>query len=243
MLSKGILLLFLCGFTVCYKANGQSEKTQQGLFYKAGTNLRLGSVQAFNKRNSVTIKSNIYGTFSMPASVGDTIELSLTGYNTTEFVVTDFADKICFLQPAIALSEVLIKETSIKADLNEVKRGYRRKSVFYTGPPHYYYLVLKPMTFIYENFKSEVINARKFNRYAKQEIAYYEIAARFNDPAIKNTVSIKDNELEDFKSDFWPTAEQVRTWNDYELSNYIKKSYEDFKKPKKTTSGKNISHL
>ena len=88
------------------------------------------------------------------------------------------------------------------------------------------------MTFIYENFKSEVINARKFNRFAKNEINYYEIAARFTDEVIKKNIPISQNELEDFKADYWPTVEQVHNWNDYDLANYIIKSYHDFRKNK-----------
>ena len=168
--------------------------------------------------------------FSIAASAGDTLEISCSGYNSNEFIVTDFTDRVFFLKPAIALPEVQIKETSVQVDLNEVKRGYRKKSVFYTGTPHYYYLVLKPMTFIYENFKSEVKDARKFNRYAAKELAYYEITARFNDHTIKNVIPIKEEELDDFKSDYWPAVEQIRSWNDYDLSAYIIRSYQDFKK-------------
>jgi hypothetical protein len=227
----GNRLFLLClGFLSVYgQANAQSAKVQQGLFYKAGTSIRLGSVQILNKQNSVTAISNIYGTFSIPAAAGDTLEISCAGYNDTQFIVGDLTDKAFFLKPALALSGVVIKETSVQADLNEVKRGYREKSVFYTGTPHYYYLLLKPMTFIYENFKSEVINARKFNRHAANELAYYEIASRFNDRTIKNAIPIKDKELEEFKSDYWPSLKQVRSWNDYDLSTYIIGSYRDFK--------------
>jgi hypothetical protein len=229
MFGNKLLLLFLFFLLVYSQVKGQSQKVQQGLIYKTGTNMRLGSVQVFNKRNLINVKSNIYGVFAIPASVGDTLEISCADYNSNEFIVTDFTDRVCFLKPAIALSEVVIKESSIQADLNEVKRGYRKKSVFYTGTPHYYYLVLKPMTFIYENFKSEVKNARKFNRYAKKEMAYYEIAARFNDNNIKHIVPIKEEELDDFKSCYWPSLNQLRSWNDYDLSSYIIRSYYDFK--------------
>jgi hypothetical protein len=232
MSADKIKLLFLLFISVCDQSYGQSEKPLQGLIYKAGTSLRLGSAKVINKRSLNTTKSNIYGMFSIAASAGDTLEISYAGYNSNEFVVTDFTDRVFFLKPAIALPEVQIKETSIQADLNEVKRSYRKKSVFYTGTPHYYYLVLKPMTFIYENFKSEVKDARKFNRYAAKELAYYEIAARFNDHTIKNAIPIKEEELDDFKSDYWPAVEQIRSWNDYDLSAYIVRSYQDFKKVK-----------
>jgi hypothetical protein len=213
-------------------ANGQSLQVQKGLCFKTATGIRLGSVQILNKHTAFIAKSNIYGDFSIPAYAGDTLEMSCAGYNKATFVVTDLSDKVLFLDPVISLPEVVIKATSVQADLNSAKRGYRKKGVFYTGTPHYYYLVLKPMTFVYENFKSEVINARKFNRYAKNEMAYYQIASRFNDTSIKSSIRIKDDELEDFKAAYWPCLEQVKSWNDYELSRYITRSYQDFKKNK-----------
>ena len=121
------------------------------------------------------------------------------------------------MQPVIQLNEVVVKENSLAADIKEVQRGYREKSVFYTGTPHYYYLVLKPMTFIYENFKSEVIDARRFNRYAKRELTSAKIAERFNDTFIKRTIAIKDDELEAFKSAYTPTLAALNSMDDYEL--------------------------
>lgn len=231
----GLLSLLCSGF-----ANGQTVQVQKGVCYKTATSIRLGSVQILNKHSAFITKSNIYGNFSIPAHPGDTLEMSCADYNTTTYVVTDLSDRLLYLDPVISLPELVIKETSVQADLNSVKRGYRKKSVFYTGTPHYYYLVLKPMTFIYENFKSEVINARKFNRYAKNEMAYCEIAARFNDMSIKSSIPIKDDELEDFKATYWPSLEQVKSWNDYDLSRYIIRSYQDFKKNK--SSSRLISH-
>jgi hypothetical protein len=231
------LCLFL--LAIGNQSNAQPQKTQQGILYKTGTDIRLGNVQIFNKRSLAIAKSNMYGMFSIPASIGDTLEISCAGYNNAESAVNDFADKVFFLKPAIALPGVVIKETSVQADLDEAKRGYKKKSVFYTGTPHYYYLFLKPMTFIYENFKSEVKDARRFNRYAKKESAYYEISARFNAQNIKNVIPIKNDELEHFESDYWPALEQIRKWNDYDLINYIITSYQDFKK-KQRANGINL---
>jgi hypothetical protein len=228
MFSKNPILLFIFCFAIYGEAKSQAVTLQQGLFYKAGTNIRLGSVQILNRRSHTTVKSNTIGVFSITASTGDTLSISSPGFMATDFVVTDLADKVFFLEQGTDLPEVVIKENSIQADLNEVKRGYRKKSVFYTGTPHYYYLFLKPMTFIYENFKGEVRNARKFNRYAKDEVAYYEIAARFNDQTIKSAIVIEAGDLEEFKSTYWPSLQQVRSWNDYDLAGYIKRSYQIF---------------
>jgi hypothetical protein len=130
------------------------------------------------------------------------------------------------------LAEVVVKEHSLQAGINEVMRGYREQGVFYNGPPHYYYLVLKPMTFIYENFKSEKIFARRFAKYARREVAACKVAERFNDSGIKAVIPIKNSEIEDFKSTYTPTIDQINKMSDYDLINYIKKSYDAFKRDK-----------
>ncbi|MDB5115001.1 MAG: hypothetical protein JWQ79_493 [Mucilaginibacter sp.] len=187
-------------------------------------------MMVLNKRTLNSIRSSTIGVFNISAQVGDTLEFKSENYQMTNFIVSDFMDKIVFMEPVIQLDEVVIKENSIKSDIIEAQRGYCEKSVFYTGTPHYYYLFLKPMTFIYENFKSEVKNARKFNKYAKMELTSYQIAERFNDILIKKTIPIKNAELEDFKSKYTPTLSQLNIWSDYDLINYIISSYGDFTK-------------
>lgn len=230
MRNHNLLLGFFLQLACASMIGAQTKHVQQGIIFKVGTNLRLGGVQIIDRRTSATAQSNLYGGFSIAASVNDTLNVSGDGYAPAQLVLTDLADKIIFLEPVYLLPEVAIKENKLLADLNSVKRGYRKKSVFYTGTPHYYYVVLKPMTFIYENFKSEVINARMFNRFARNELAYYEVAARFTDEMIKKSIPINDDELEDFKAQYWPAAEQLRGWNDYDLVNYIIRSYQEFKK-------------
>jgi hypothetical protein len=148
-------------------------------------------------------------------------------------VVMDFSDRVVYMNPVTLLNEVevKVKEFSLKSDLDEVMRGYREKSVFYNGNPHYYYLVLKPMTFVYENFKSEKIFAGRFAKYARREMVAYKVSERFNDTSVKAAVPIRNSELEDFKSGYTPTLEQLNKMSDYDLVNYIKKSYLLFKNP------------
>lgn len=91
------------------------------------------------------------------------------------------------------------------------------------------------MTFIYENFKSEVIQARRFKKYARKELESSEVAGRFNDEFIKSYIPISDSDLFPFKLRYWPELRQLDSWSDYELIGYIRTSYETFKheQPKK----------
>lgn len=203
------------------------------MFLKQGTNIRLGSIQVTNKRSSIKIKSSIYGEFQITANSGDTLLFSSPGFLSTIMIVTDLQDKIIYMQPVIELSEVNVKANSVRKDLMETQKVYRSKGVFYAGDPHYYYLFLKPMTFIYENFKSEVKNARKFKIYTKKELEYYDISKRYNDSVILKNTPISRNELVAFKTMFMPTYKQYIKFNDYDLIKYIKASYQDFKKAKK----------
>ena len=227
------LLVFALIFLLALPgADAQTVKLQQGLLLKSGSNIRLGDVGIFNTRSLAKSKSNTIGVFNIAALPGDTIAFTGNNFQINNLIVTNFADQIIYLEPVIQLNEVVIKENSLKNEIKEVQRGYRSKSVFYTGTPHYYYLVLKPMTFIYENFKSEVKEARRFNKFAAKETASYKVAERFNDKTIKRVVPIAANELKDFELIYFPSVTQINSWNDYDLINYIESCYTDFKRSK-----------
>lgn len=231
VMSKRKLILLLVIFLFFAKvSNGQLVKMQQGIIYKQNSGIRLGSVKVTNKQSHAITQSNLYGLYSIMAAVGDSLELTGAGFQTGSVVITDFLTKVSYLIPSAELLEVMIKGNSLLADLQEVKTGYRNKSVFYTGTPHYYYLFVKPMTFIYENFKSEVIEARKFKRYAQKEVESSEVADRFNDDFIKSYIFIKDADLFTFKLKYWPSLKQINAWSDYDLVGYLRTSYEEFKK-------------
>jgi hypothetical protein len=227
-----LIIVFFCMFSlpVINTANAQVIKEQVGMLLKNGSNIRLGGVWVLNKRSLVRATSNPTGVFSIAALAGDTLSFISDNFQSKEIFVTDLADEIIYLEPAIQLDEVIVKENSLKSGIKDVMRGYREKSVFYNGSPHYYYLVLKPMTFIYENFKSEKIFARRFGKYAARELAANEVDARFNNEKIKKAVPIKDNELEDFELAYSPSVEQLRKMSDYDLINYIRNCYQDFVK-------------
>jgi len=223
------IVLCCTAFVMALGAAAQNAPMQQGMVLKTGTNIRLGNVAIINKKSSARSLSSTLGVFSISAQTGDTLVFASDNFQSSDFVVADLADKIIYMAPIMQLSEVTVKDYSLISDIREVQRGYREKSVFYTGTPHYYYLFLKPMTFIYENFKSEVIEARRFNHFARRELEASEVAARFNNATIRAVLPIRDAEIERFKSAYFPTVAQVRRWNDYDLINYIKASFADFK--------------
>ena len=228
---KPFIFIYIICVAAFDRAMAQQNKIQ-GLVLSSAGNARLGDVEVLNKHSGVTVRSNTIGVFNIDATPGDTLQFASPNYLSAKLVVADLLDKIVYLQPVIELAEVVVREKSLLNEIRETQKGYRKKSVFYTGTPHYYYLFLKPMTFIYENFKSEVRDARRFNRFAKRELTAYEINKRFNDSFIKQVVPIKANEIDDFRTDYNPTMLQLNSMNDYDLINYIRSSYQDYKEKK-----------
>lgn len=228
---KLIFLVYLLILCFLIPVDGQSIKTQQGILFEKGKNIRLANLKILNKSSGITRQSDTYGVFNISAAIGDTLEMSGSGYQTNQIMVTDFKDQAVYLDPIVELKEVVITGSSLAEDLQAVQKGYRDKGVFYTGRPHYYYLFLKPMTFIYENFKSEVINARKWKKYTKREMDNFEVSKGFNDEVIKKYTSLTDAQLFDFEWRYAPTYEQAKNWSEYDFIDYIKKSYLKFKNP------------
>jgi hypothetical protein len=212
----------------------QTDKVQQGVIFKKGTNSRIANAEIVNRNKKTKVHSNDFGIFRIMASANDTLVISGAGYLTQHLAVIDFKDLVVYLQAASELQEVHVTEQTIRQELDEARNSYRSKGVYYKGKPPLYLLIFKPLTFINELVGKNAAQARRFNKFADREIDYYEVSGKFNNTAIKRTVPIKDDELEDFKSKYWPTAEQVKRWNDYDVITYIKRSYAEFKdsKPK-----------
>lgn len=227
----GILLLL---FSVAY---GQSPKTQQGVILKKGTTIRIANASIYNKRAGHAVTSNNLGMFSILAFPGDVLQINHHDYTSVDIVLSTFKDTLVYLRPsATELAEVIITNQSGKFKLREAEDSFRKKGIYYKGRPPLLLLSPfggSPLTFFHELLSKDGKRARRFYKFSESEYDYYEVVARFNDITIKRIVPIKDEELTDFKSQYWPTVEQVRTWADIDLFMYIKSSYQAFLKNKK----------
>lgn len=215
-----------------YSGFGQSGLRVEGIICLKGSGQRLSSIGIINKTTGSRTISNDIGLFKLSAGKGDTIEFNGASFQLKDTVVSSISPLIIYLDKLsepTALAEVTINSTSLKQDILQTKKIYRSKGVFYTGRPHYYYLFLKPMTFIYENFKGEVIAARKFKKVAANDLDGQEIRLHFNRDIIKIAVPyIADEDVDDFLVNYWPTIQQVRSWSNYEMIQYIKRSYSNY---------------
>jgi hypothetical protein len=227
------LLLSLIIVTL-FSSKGHAQSLVKGTVFQAGSIIKIAHVQVYNKNTRNTVYSNNLADFTIPASLKDTLEFSSEGYIKDIFIVNKFTDVLIQLQQINVLPEVEIKGKLRKHSMGDIAAEYsKEKGIFYKGRPPLALLSPfggSPVTFFYELFSKDAKRVRRLNKLAEKENEYEEVERRFTNKFIKDVVPIKDEEIEDFKVAYWPKLEQLRIWSDYDLYNYIKRSYELFLK-------------
>ena len=222
------LLLFLIK-----TLNGQTQVNIKGVIHQDSTRIKIINATVYNTHSRLIVYTNDLGLFEIPGVKGDTLEVNADGYVKQQVRIVDTYQLTIYLQLSNILSEVVIKGTSTKYTIKEVSTDFsKEKGIFYKGKPP---LILlnpfggKPLTFFHELLGTDAKRVRRLNKLSAQEVVYNEIDSRFNNEVIKRIVPIKEEKLEEFKADYWPKLEELRKWSDYELYNYIKRSFEEFK--------------
>ncbi|WP_367865976.1 hypothetical protein [Pedobacter sp. WC2423] len=215
---------------------GQSQQMLKGVIFEEGTRTRVGGASVHNQRTGYTNSTNNFGLFDILAQQGDTLQISLDGYLNKQIEVSNLKDLVIYLRASSTqLKEVKITGQSRLQGLREAQADFKARGIFTNGKPSIGMLSPlggSPLTYLYETFSQDGKRARRLGKFIARESDYTEVATRFNKEKIKLLVPVKEEDLEEFKSAYWPKNEDIRKWSDYDLHNYIKKSFEEFKKTK-----------
>ncbi|NEU10475.1 hypothetical protein GZH53_19270 [Flavihumibacter sp. R14] len=196
----------------------------RGVLFEKGSSLRVANATITNLKKKVFSQTDGLGAFSINASTGDTLKITKAGFMEQTVVISSFTDLIIHLARPVQLSEVRVTGQSKKQELDEVKRQYRRKGSYYAGKPPLLSYIFTPLTALYELVGKTPGQARRFNRYYSREIQESEIDRRFNPYTVKILTGYEGADLQNFVQTYRPNFEQVITWADYDLVNYIKRS-------------------
>lgn len=190
-----------------------------------------------NMTTKISTTPNHLGLFKINASIGDSIEILYKDMPKKTILVTSYENITVYLDRTILLDEVIINSSfDKKTNLKQIAAEYsKQKSIYFGGKPPIILLSPfggSPITFFRELLGKDGKRVRRFNTYINQQLKNDAIDARFNKQVIRIVVSINDEELEAFYVIYRPDVNELKKWSDYELYDYIKKSYEDFKKRK-----------
>lgn len=198
------------------------------------TNADVSEVRIQNLTRHHSTNPDHLGNFKINAKIGDSLDVYRKGLPRKQIVVTTYEHVTIYLDSTILLEEVNVNaHIDRKINLKETAKEYsRQNSIYFGGKPPIALLSPfggSPITFFRELLGKDGKRVRKFNNYVTQQLEQDELDARFNTQTIKQVIPIHDDEIEAFKTAYKPTIETLRKWSVYELYDYIKQSYRDFK--------------
>jgi len=217
----------------------QKALTIKGIIFKKSTPNRISQAVVTDLKTQTLMMSDELGGFSIKASIGDTLEITKTGYTPQRIAVVNNSDLVVYLQPVIELNQVTIKGQSKQQELNEVMKEYRSQGVYNNGKSlPVWQFINSPITAFYNLFGKAPAQARRFAEYAKNEQQASVVDKRYTKELVKRVTKMPDEEVDKFMVAFRPSFEDMKEWNDYQLIQYINKSYNYYQKNKDRPEGK-----
>jgi len=210
----------------------RNEFMLKGVVFKAGNiQQRLSKVLVANLNSTGIVTTDDLGVFNIQAAVGDTLLFRQRDYADQKVAVTGQSTAMVFMQTNITLSQVDIKGQTKRQELQGVMKEYNSQGIYSNGKPSVASAILSPLNGLYDLLGSGPKQARRFARFSATDLEQSEIDRRFTKSFIQRITGITDTiKLQVFKQSYRPSYEDIKSWNDYDLINYTKRSYEDFKK-------------
>jgi len=228
-----VFLVFLIFFATDLQA--QSSKMFRAAVIQDGTKEKVQDAVVENLRTSAKKRTDNFGIFEIPASIGDSLIIHKIGYQDVYHKVVTFDDTRIYIKLSNQLLEVKV-QGGRKASKNfkEASHAYaKQRGILYEGKPPLALLSPfggSPITFFYELFSKDAKRVRRLNSLAAKALIDEEIALRFNRLMIKSSVPIKDDEVDVFIDNYSPKVEDLRKWTDFQLIQYIMESFDKFKR-------------
>jgi len=201
----------------------------KGVVFEKGSNIRVALAEITNVRSRIGVGSNDLGFFQLKAKVGDTLLITKRNLTDQRIVVKGTQDILIYLvRESTMLNEVTIVGNTKKQDLAEIKREFQNKGVYKGGKTPLLSVLSNPLNALYNLFGKDPKNARRFGRYADNEIKQSQIDVYFNQSIIKNNTELRGDTLERYMLDCRPAFDKAQYWNSYDYMKYIKESSKKF---------------
>lgn len=222
------IIIFILLTTVGLLAKAQ-DFIVKGVVIEKGSNIRIALSEITNLRTGIGVGSNDIGMFQLKAKVGDTLLVIKRNLIDQRVVVKSQEDIIVYLvRASTTLDDVTVYGNTKQQDLAEIKREYRNKGVYNGGKTTLLSAIFSPLNALYNLFGSDPKNARRFGRYADNEIKQSQIDVYFNQSIIKNNTELRGDTLEKYMLNCRPEFDKAQYWNSYDYIKYIKESSKKF---------------
>jgi hypothetical protein len=213
---------------------GQQALTIKGIIFKKSTPDRISQAVVTDLKTQTVMMSDELGGFGIKTSIGDTLEITKTGYTPQRIAITNNDDLVVYMQPVVELNQVTIKSQSKQQELSEVMKEYKSQGIFNDGKSlPFWQFVNSPITAFYNLFGKAPAQARRFAEYAKNEQEATVVDRKYTKELVKSVTKMtSDDEVDKFMVAYRPSYQDMKEWNDYQLIQFIKKSYNYYLKTK-----------
>lgn len=226
---RSLFALFVAMWVLPMWLVAQESGLIRGIVVEAGSSKRLGSATVSNINTGQSTVSNSLGTFEIRATVGDSIEVSLMGYEPVRTEIKTLSDILIDMRLAsILLEQVDVNRMSKEAELRDAMRGYRKQGVYFDGKPPALAYIFNPITSLYELFGRTPRNARRFHNFMERELAETDVDRKFSRTKIEELTGLSGDDVTNFMFWYRPSYEKMQYWGDYDLTAYIMQSFKQF---------------
>lgn len=224
---KSVVILFVL-ISIGFITKAQ-EFIVKGVVIEKGSNIRIALSEITNLRTGIGVGSNDIGMFQLKAKIGDTLLVIKRDLIDQRVVVNSEKDIVVYLvRGSTTLDDVTIRGNTKQQDLDEIKREFKNKGVYNGGKTTVLSAIFSPLNALYNLIGKDPKNARRFGRYADNEIKQSQIDVYFNQSMIKNNTELRGDTLEKYMLNCRPEFDKAQYWNSYDYIKYIKESSKKF---------------
>jgi hypothetical protein len=220
--------MLLCCLTLFVHAQNKRFTLHGVVFKKGTTSERVARALVANLNNNAIVNTDELGSFQIQCSIGDSLIVKQKDYADQKIGIITENALMVYLQPVINLSEVNIKGTTKRQDLQQVMGEYNSQGVYANGKPSVGSAILSPINGLYDLFGGKPKQARHFKEYSQHELEQQEVDRRYTPRLVQQITGLDTGKVQKFMEVFRPSYEDIKKWNDYDLIGYIKKSYKYF---------------
>lgn len=214
------------------------DRPVQGIVFDMDSKQRLTRVYIYNTRTGEGFYNTTKGEFKTTARNGDVLVAALQGYGVDTISIKSESTLLFYLRRnSIPLQEVVVRD-SLQTPAEQLKQAQEEyntiytkgavKDVFTTGGSNGGGGAGLSINALYNLLSKEGKNARMLQKIIERDYRDAMIEYRFTKNLVNSVTGLSGSKLTDFKQQYKPGYYFILEANDYELIQYIKKSYQSY---------------
>lgn len=199
---------------------------------KGEDSIPIASVSITNKTSGVITTSDTTGHYSIPARTGDTIFFRTLGYLQSAYVMAagKTTHNHIMVRQSIQLQAVRIAGSNYKRDSIRFHEEY--KESFNFRRPRWYEVYGITTVNINQLYHALSIKKNKKKSRFKKQLINYEhdefVSYKYSREIVNKLTNLNGDTLSLFMEQYHPTYDFMKDATDYDLYEFIKKSYNDY---------------